>query len=44
MRPVHPASAPARHGRARTIAIAILTVVAAPFLFVAFLATFNRSR
>jgi len=39
-----PASPAPRYPRARKVAIVLLAIVAAPILFVAFLATFDRSR
>lgn len=41
MPPVTPAP---RYPRARKIAIILLAIIAAPIVFVAFLATFDRSR
>jgi len=35
---------PSRYPRARKIGIVILAVLAAPVIFIAFLATFDRSR
>lgn len=44
MLPAPPTPAPAPRSPIRTIVIAIVAVIAAPFIFVAFLATMNRSR